>query len=166
VEHEPVTRIDDILDANARYAATFEAGPQPDPRIALVLCMDARIDPIRALGLPYGSAHIIRNAGGRVQDALRSLAVSQAVIGTEEVMIVHHTECAMAAMDDAQIAARLNANGRSVPEGFPFLTFSDLEQVARDDLAAYRASPLVRQDIPVRTFTYEVATGHVREVTP
>jgi RimJ/RimL family protein N-acetyltransferase/carbonic anhydrase len=161
-----VTRIDDILEANARYAVAFEPGEPPNPRIALVLCMDARIDPIRALGLPYGSAHIIRNAGGRVQEALRSLAISQAVIGTEEVAIIHHTECAMATLDDGDIARRLAEAGLAAPAGYAFLTFEDLEQVARDDFAAYRRSPLVRQDIPVRSFVYDVASGRLHEVQP
>lgn len=159
-----MTRIDDILAANARYAETFEPGPPPEPRVALVLCMDARIDPIRALGLPYGKAHIIRNAGGRVAEALRSLAVSQAVLGTEEVAIIHHTQCGMMTLSDPGIATLLRKTGQVVPEGYPFLTFEDLEQVAREDLATYRASTLVRQDIPVRIFIYEVETGRLREV--
>jgi carbonic anhydrase len=161
-----MTRIDEIIEANARYAAAFAPGPPPNPRVALVLCMDARIDPIRALGLPYGTAHIIRNAGGRVSDALRSLAISQALLGTEEVAIIHHTQCGMMTMSDDEIAARLSELGRTVPEGFPFLAFEHLEQVARDDLAAYRASTLVRQDIPVRIFIYEVESGRLREVSP
>ncbi len=161
-----MTRIDDILEANSRFAATFEAGPPPDPHVALILCMDARIDPIRALGLPYGKAHIIRNAGGRVADALRSLAVSQAVLGTEEVAIIHHTQCGLMTLTDHDIARRLGEAGQGVPEGYPFLTFENLEQVAREDLATYRSSTLVRQDIPVRIFIYEVETGRLREVDP
>jgi carbonic anhydrase len=161
-----MTRIDDILEANARYAGSFEPGPPPDPQVALVLCMDARIDPIRALGLPYGKAHIIRNAGGRVSDALRSLAVSQAVFGTAEVAIIHHTQCGMMTLGEGDVAERVREMGSSAPEGYRFLTFEDLEQVAREDLAAYRASSLVRQDIPVRIFIYEVETGRLREVEP
>ena len=161
-----MTRIDDILEANAAFAATFAPGPPPDPRVALVLCMDARIDPIRALGLPYGTAHIIRNAGGRVSDAIRSLAVSQAILGTEEVAIIHHTQCGMMTLSDRDIRERLQAVHRTVPDGYEFLTFEDLEQVAREDLATYRASPLVRQDIPVRILIFEVETGRLREVDP
>ncbi|MEX0783832.1 MAG: carbonic anhydrase [Dehalococcoidia bacterium] len=163
-EHARMSRIDDILEANARYAQTFEPGPPPDPHVALILCMDARIDPIRALGLPYGKAHIIRNAGGRVADALRSLAVSQVVLGTEEVAIIHHTQCGMMTLSETELGARLAAAGRIVPEGYPFLTFEDLEQVAREDLATYRASTLVRQDIVVRIFIFEVETGRLHEV--
>jgi aminoglycoside 6'-N-acetyltransferase len=161
-----MTRIDEILEANARFADAFEPGPPPDPRIAVVLCMDARIDPIRALGLPYGTAHILRNAGGRVSEALRSLAVSQAVFGTEEVAIIYHTECGMMALSEEQMSQRVAESGLRARAGYDWLTFESLEGVAREDLARYRRSPMVRQDIPVRTFVYEVETGRLREVEP
>lgn len=157
-----MTRIDDIVAANGRFAATFVPRPKPDPTVALVLCMDARIDPIRALGLPYGSAHIMRNAGGRVIDALRSIAVSQAVFGTRELAIVHHTECGMSTVSDDDIAARLQQSGQD-PRGFQFFTFADLEQSLTEDVEVYRASSLVRQDIVLRTFIYDVASGRLIE---
>lgn len=159
-----VSAIDGILAANRRFAANFEPRPAQAPHVAVVLCMDARIDPIRALGLPYGTANIIRTAGGRIADALRSLAISQSVLGTNEVAIVHHTECGLEAIDDDAIRERLAANGLSAPADMAFHTFRDLEQSLDEDMAVYRASTLVRQDIPVRTFVYEVGTGLLREV--
>lgn len=160
-----VTAIDDALKANLQYAASFSAPLQPpQPRLALVLCMDARIDPIRALGLPSGSVHIIRNAGGRVADAIRSLVISQSIIGTEEVAIVHHTQCGMQTFTDAEIRQKLRDERNAIADDIAFLAFSDLEQAIRDDIRIYRQSPLLRQDIPVRGFVYEVETGRLREI--
>lgn len=126
--------------------------------------MDARIDPIRALGLPPGSAHIIRNAGGRVVDAIRSLVVSQTIIGTEEVAIIHHTQCGMETFTDAEIRQKLRDERNAIADDIAFLPFQDLEQAIRDDIQIYRQSPLLRQDIPVRGFIYEVDSGRLREV--
>ncbi len=160
-----VTAIDDALKANLKFAAGFAPPTQPPrPKLALVLCMDARIDPIRALGLPPGAAHIIRNAGGRVADAIRSLVVSQAIIGTEEVAIVHHTQCGMQTFTDAEIRQKLRDERDAIADDIAFLAFQDLEQAVRDDVRIYRLSPLLRQDIPVRGFVYEVETGRLREV--
>lgn len=129
-----------------------------------MLCMDARIDPIRALGLPPGSAHIIRNAGGRVVDAIRSLVISQTIIGTEEVAIIHHTQCGMETFTDAEIRQKLRDERNAIADDIAFLPFQDLEQAIRDDIQIYRQSPLLRQDIPVRGFIYEVDSGRLREV--
>jgi carbonic anhydrase len=164
-ENGPVTAIDDALRANLAFAASYEPATRlPQPKVAFVLCMDARIDPIRALGLPPGHAHIIRNAGGRVVDAIRSLVVSQSIIGTEEVAIIHHTQCGMATFTDAEIRQKLRAERQAIADNIAFLPFTDLEQAIRDDITFYRQSPLLRQDIPVRGFVYEVETGRLREV--
>lgn len=155
-----------MLVANRRYAASFHSGQlpaQPRKRLAVVLCMDARIDPIAVLGLAYGDAHIIRNAGGRMADALRSLAVSQAMLGTREVAIIHHTHCGMAGVADDEIREEIRRQGRE-PGDVPFHAFSSLEEVTREDVAIYRAAPLVRQDIRVRGFVFDVATGLLTEV--
>lgn len=157
--------IEHALEANRRYAETFSPGEAGTPRLAVVLCMDARIDPLRALGLPYGYAHIIRNAGGRVADALRSLAISQRLLGTREVAIVHHTECGMMTFTDDDMRQRLREEAGMVADHLAFLPFKDLEESIRDDLRLYRMSPLVRQDVVVRGFVYDVATGLLREVT-
>ena len=160
-----MTEIDAAVAANLRYAASFDGAFQPPPpKLALVLCMDARIDPIRALGLPSGAAHIIRNAGGRVVDAIRSLVISQTIIGTEEVAIVHHTQCGMATFTDAEIRQKLRDERNAIADDVAFLPFQDLEQAIRDDIRIYRQSALLRQDIPVRGFIFEVETGRLREV--
>jgi carbonic anhydrase len=156
--------IDHALAANHAYAETFAPSAAGTPRLAVVLCMDARIDPIRALGLRYGHAHIIRNAGGRVFDALRSLSISQRLLGTREVAIIHHTECGMMTFTDEDMRRRLREETGAVVDHLAFLPFRDLEESVQDDLQVYRASPLVRHDVPVRGFIYDVATGLLREV--
>lgn len=118
----------------------------------------------RALGLEEGDAHVIRNAGGRISDALRSLAISQTLLGTEEVVIVHHTDCGMLTFTDESIRKQLRSARRIDADNVAFLPFADLDTSVRDDLAAYHASPLVRHDVPVRGFVYDVRTGRLREV--
>jgi carbonic anhydrase len=159
-----MTAIDEFLIANRHYASQFEPIPAGTPRVALVMCMDARIDPVRVLGIPPGHAHLIRNAGGRVVDAVRSLIISQQMLGTEEVAIVHHTECGMQALTDRELRARLRERFDAAADHLAFLGFSDLAESVRDDLALYRRTPFLRQDIPVRGFIYNVATGRLEEV--
>jgi carbonic anhydrase len=156
--------IEQALEANRRYAQDFVPSTAGQPKLAVILCMDARIDPIRALGLRYGHAHIIRNAGGRMADALRSLSISQRLVGTDEVALIHHTECAMATFTDDDMRQRLREEAGFIADHMAFLPFKDLDQSVRDDIEVYRASPLVRQDIPIRGFVYDVATGRLREV--
>ena len=159
--------IDELLEANRAYAAGFDKGTLPLPparRIAIVVCMDARIDPGRALGLAEGDAHVIRNAGGRMADALRSLAISQQLLGTEEVMVIHHTDCGMLTFTDADLRAKLRDSLGADADHIAFLPFGDLEGSVRADLAAYRAAPIVRQDVVLRGFIYDVHTGALREV--
>jgi carbonic anhydrase len=161
-----VAAIDQTIDANNRYADGFRKGTLPMPpgrRLAIVVCMDARIDPARAFGLEEGDAHVIRNAGGRIADALRSLAISQTLLGTEEVMIVHHTDCGMLTFTDESLRATLRERGVDADD-VAFLPFIDVEESVRADLAAYERSPLVRHDVPVRGFVYDVRTGRVHEV--
>lgn len=161
----PVT--DQFLEANAKYAAQFSKGELPLPparKVAVVVCMDARIDPARALGLEEGDAHVIRNAGGRVADALRSLAISQTLLGTEEVVVIHHTDCGMLTFSDESIRKQLRKDRNIDADSVAFLPFGDLDQSVRDDLAAYEGSPLVRHDVPVRGFVYDVRSGRLREV--
>ncbi len=159
--------IPEFLKANEEYAREFSKGAlhlPPARKVAVVVCMDARIDPARALGLQEGDAHVIRNAGGRISDALRSLAISQTLLGTEEVAIVHHTDCGMLTFSDDSIRTKLRLERKVDADAVAFLPFKDLDGSVRDDLAAYRASHLVRQDIPVRGFVYDVRTGRLREV--
>ena len=159
--------IDEFLRANATYANTFSKGSlalPPARKIAAVVCMDARIDPARALGLEEGDAHVIRNAGGRIADALRSLAISQQLLGTEAVAIVHHTDCGMLTFSDDSLRKKLRTTLSADADHIAFLPFTDIAQSIRDDIAIYRTSAIVRQDIPVRGFIYDVKTGTLAEV--
>ncbi|MFN0094286.1 MAG: beta-class carbonic anhydrase [Dehalococcoidia bacterium] len=156
--------IEQALASNRAWAEHFTPEPAGAPKLAVVLCMDARIDPIRALGLRYGQTHIIRNAGGRMADAVRSLSISQRLIGTTEVAVIHHTECMMMTFTDDDMRQRLRAESGVIADHLAFLPFRDVEQSVRDDLLVYRASPLVRHDVVVRGFIYDVATGLLREV--
>jgi carbonic anhydrase len=159
-----MTAIDDLLAANREFAATFTP-VSANPRVAIVICMDARIDPIRAMGIPAGQAHVLRNGGGRLVDAVRSLVISQERLGTEEDAIVHHTQSGMLTFTDDQLRVRLRKRGITGVDDMEFHPFADLEESVRDDLALYRRTPVLRQDIPVRGFIYDVATGKLSEVT-
>ncbi len=160
-----VSAIDRALEANEYFSRTFVLPPDlPGPEVAAVMCMDARIDPVRALGFRPGEAHIIRNAGGRLADAIRSLAISQTILGTREVMIVHHTQCGMMRYTDDEMRLMFRKARGAIVDGIAFLPFRDLVQSVLDDLELYRQSPLLRQDIPVRGFVYDVETGKLTEV--
>lgn len=157
---------DAYLTANAEYVARYTGGAfsaAPVRHLAVVACMDARLDPVRALGLRDGDAHIIRNAGGRLADALRSLVISQQLLGTREIVIIHHTECGMLTFTDDHLRQRLRDELHANTD-MPFHTFRDLEQSVRDDLAAARSSPLLLPDVPVRGFIFDVRTGAICEV--
>jgi carbonic anhydrase len=163
-----MTVIDEMLSANARYAAQFARGDlamPPARKTAIVVCMDARIDPARALGLEEGDAHVIRNAGGRVVEALRSLAISQELLGTREVAIIHHTDCEMLTFTDDELRHRLRSRFGADADHIAFLPFSDVDESVRADLAVYRGSGIVLQDIPVRGFAYDVRSGRLNEIT-
>ncbi len=162
-----MSALEHILEANARFAEGYTMGelpPQPRQRVAILACMDARIDPPRALGLEPGDAHIIRNAGGRVVEALRSLAISQQLLGTEEVIIIHHTRCGMQTFTDQDIRQRLRQNLNANADHIAFLPFTDQEQAIQDDVHTYHESPIVRHDVPVYGLIYEVETGRLRRV--
>ncbi len=159
--------LEEVRAANEAYARNFSKGDLPMPpgrKFAVVACMDARLDPARALGLEEGDAHVIRNAGGRAADALRSLAISQQLLGTEAVIIVHHTDCGMLTFDNATMHGicqeRLGVDASDID----FLPFSDLEQSVRDDIDIVRSSPLIPDDVAVTGFVYDVTTGRIHEV--
>jgi carbonic anhydrase len=162
---------EEFLIANREFAASFNQGGLPLPpkrRVAVVVCMDARIDPAKVLGLEIGDAHVIRNAGGRADDALRSLVISQQLLGTEEGVIIHHTDRGMLTFtkDDlrSQCFESLGDPAGNVPESIDFLPFPNLEQSVRDDLRTIRESPLIPATIPVRGFVYDVENGLLSEV--
>ena len=158
---------DEIRAANEAYADQFSKGDLPMPpgrKFAVVACMDARLDPAKALGLEEGDAHVIRNAGGRTAEALRSLAISQQLLGTNAVVIVHHTDCGMLTFDNATMHGicqeRLGVDASDID----FLPFADLEQSVRDDVEIVRSSSLIPNDIEVTGFVYDVKTGRLHEV--
>jgi len=156
----------EFLQANERYAAQFTKGDLPMPpgrHVAVVACMDARLDPARALGLEEGDAHVIRNAGGRADDAIRSLVISQQLLGTREIVVVHHTDCGMLTFTDEQLRQKLH-DDLGADTDIPFYSFSNVEQSVRDDLQTLRTSPLLLKDIPIRGFIYDVKSGRLHEV--
>jgi carbonic anhydrase len=154
---------DQLIQANESYAASFDKGDLPVPpgkKVAVVACMDARLIPTKALGLEEGDAHVIRNAGGLAKDALRSLVISQQLLGTREVVILHHTECGMLSFQNEDLYEKLGDDAR----GIDFLPFADLDQSVRDDIRFLKDSPLIPDEVSVRGFVYDVKTGRVREV--
>ncbi|HKN94415.1 MAG TPA: carbonic anhydrase [Thermoleophilaceae bacterium] len=158
---------DELIQANESYASSFNKGDlsAPPARKTIVLtCMDARLIPSRFLGLEEGDAHVIRNAGGRAQDALRSIVVSQRLLGTNEVLVIHHTECGMLSFKNEDLHAKVKEDLGADASDIDFLPFSDLEQSVRDDVEFLKDSPLVPDDVSVRGFVYDVKSGKVTEV--
>ncbi|KAF4459669.1 carbonic anhydrase [Fusarium albosuccineum] len=151
---------------NAKFAAAFDKGDlalPPSRHVAVVACMDARLDPAQVLGIELGSAHVIRNAGGRASDALRSVIISQQLLGTREIVIVHHTDCGMLTFSDLDLKAKVrNDLGENV-DHIAFLPFGDLKQSVLDDIALFKKSPLVL-DVPITGYIYDVKTGKVEKV--
>src|SRR5215470_5668082 len=142
----------EILSANERYARSFDQGDLsqlPARKLAVVTCMDARLDPAKFLGLSEGDAHVIRNAGGRAADAIRSLVISQQLLGTREVVVIHHTDCGMLTFTDEQLRQKLH-DDLGVDTDVAFLPFGDLAQSVRDDVEIIRTSPLLLRGVPVR----------------
>jgi carbonic anhydrase len=161
-----MTATDDLLANNAEYAASF-AGPLPLPPakgVAVLACMDARLDVYRLLGLHAGEAHVIRNAGGVVtDDAIRSLTISQRLLGTTEVVLVHHTDCGMLTFTDDTFKADIQSDTGIKPH-WSAEAFSDLEQDVRQSIARIKASPFVPNKDSVRGFVFDVGTGKLTEV--
>ncbi len=158
--------VSEFLSANQRYASIFTKGALPLPparKVSVVACMDARLDPARVLGLEEGDAHVIRNAGGRAEDAIRSLVISQQLLGTREIVLIHHTDCGMLTFTDADLRRKLEKDlGQSTDRAF--LAFRDLDQSVRDDVSAIRRERLLLKDVPVSGFVYDVRTGRLRQV--
>lgn len=163
-----MARFDEFREANERYAASFDRGDLLTPpalRVAVVTCMDARLHPEKFLGLELGDAHVIRNAGGRVsEDAIRSLVISERLLGTEEILVVHHTECGMLTFTNEDLTAKIKEDLGVDATGRDFLPFSDLEQSVRDDVERLRNSDLIPDDIYISGAIYDVKSGELREV--
>jgi carbonic anhydrase len=159
---------DELLRNNERYANSFDKGDLPMPpakQIAIVTCMDARLSPYVMLGLSEGDAHVIRNAGGVItDDEIRSLMISQRLLGTREVMLIHHTDCGMLTFSDEELREQIQQEVGIKPH-FPLETFADLEEDVRQSIKRIEASPFIPHKDSVRGFIYEVETGRLREVT-
>jgi carbonic anhydrase len=159
---------DELLRNNEAYAETFDKGDLPMPpakHIAIVTCMDARLSPYVMLGLQEGDAHVIRNAGGVItDDEIRSLAISQRLLGTREIVLIHHTDCGMLTFSDDELKQQIQEDVGVKPH-FSMESFTDLEEDVRQSIARIQASPFVPHKDSVRGFIYEVETGRLREVT-
>ncbi|KZZ89217.1 Carbonic anhydrase [Moelleriella libera RCEF 2490] len=156
----------DFEAANRSYAATFDKGDLPLPpsrKVAVVACMDARLDPAKALGLSEGDAHVIRNAGGRTIEALRSVVISQQLLGTREIAIIHHTDCGMLTFSDEQLRSKIRAELGEDVDHVPFLPFGDINQSVVDDIQILKKSPLVL-DVPITGYIYDVKSGRIDRV--
>jgi carbonic anhydrase len=163
-----MTNTDDLLAHNAEYAAGFDAAglaAPPARKLAVLACMDARLDPARALGLRPGDAHVIRNAGGVVtEDAIRSLVISQRLLGTEEIVLIHHTGCGMLTFTDDEVLDTIESDVGTRPD-FALRSFPDLDENVRESIAALRANPFLPHTQSVRGFVYDIETGALDEVT-
>ncbi|MGD0927723.1 MAG: carbonic anhydrase [Streptosporangiaceae bacterium] len=162
-----MTATDELLANNDRYAESF-AGPLPLPpsrQLAVVACMDARLNVYAILGLRDGEAHVIRNAGGVVtDDEIRSLTISQRLLGTTEIILIHHTECGMLTFTDDDFKASIQKDTGIKPE-WAAEAFPDLDDDVRQSIARIKASPFIPHKDSVRGFVFDVATGKLREVS-
>jgi len=159
---------DELVANNEAYAAQFDKGDLPLPpgrKVAVVACMDARLNPYGILGLSEGDAHVIRNAGGVVtDDEIRSLAISQRLLGTEEIILIDHTDCGMLTFTDDDFRRSIQDDTGIKPE-WAAEAFSDLDEDVRQSIARVKASPFIPRKDSVRGFVYEVESGRLREVT-
>ena len=159
--------IDEFLANNDAYASGFEKGALDMPplkKIAVVACMDARLESGAMLGLEEGDAHVIRNAGGVVtDDVIRSLTISQRLLGTREIMVIHHTDCGMLTFRDDELKEQI-AEDTGFKPPFALEAFSDIDRDVRQSLGRIKASPYIPHKDSVRGFVYEVETGRLREV--
>jgi len=163
-----LTATDELLQNNETYVASFDKADLPLPpgrKVAVIACMDARLNVYGILGLTEGDAHVIRNAGGVVtDDAIRSLAISQRLLGTEEIILIHHTGCGMLTFTDDDFRAAIEQDTGIKPH-WAAESFPDLEADVRQSIARIKASPFIPRKDSVRGFVYEVETGKLREVT-
>jgi carbonic anhydrase len=163
-----MTVTDELLQHNAEFAQSFSKGELPMPPgkgLAVVACMDARLNVYALLGLEEGQAHVIRNAGGVVtEDVIRSLAISQHLLGTSEIVLVHHTDCGMLTFTDDEVKADIESKTGLRPH-FALEAFQDLKDDIRQSIARIQHSPFVLHKDSIRGFVYDVRTGALQEVT-
>ena len=160
--------IDELVRKAESYREGFDKGALPMPPgrgVAIVACMDARLNPYGLLGLKEGDAHVIRNAGGVVtDDEIRSLAISQRLLGTREIMLIHHTDCGMLTFTDDEFRDQLQRD-TGIKPGWAAETFADPDEDVRQSIARIKASPFIPNKQHIRGFVYHVETGQLREVT-
>jgi carbonic anhydrase len=165
---QAMTATDELLKNAEKHAEGFDKGNLPMPpakKVAIVACMDARVNPYPILGLELGDAHVIRNAGGVVtDDEIRSLAISQRLLGTEEVILMHHTDCGMLTFNDEDFRRQIQDDTGLKPAWSPE-AFDDLEADVRQSIKRIKSSPFIPHKDSIRGFIYEVETGRLREVT-
>src|SRR5438067_11767055 len=158
---------DDLVRNNQSYAGSFKKGDLPLPpakHVAVLACMDARLDVHKILGLKEGDAHVIRNAGGvATDDAIRSLTISQRLLGTAEIVLIHPTDCGMLTFSDDQVKAQI-AEDVGIRPHFALEAFSDLQADVRQTIARIKASPFIPKKDKIRGFVYDVKTGRLDEV--
>jgi len=163
-----VSVIDELVQNADSYTESFERGDLPMPpakRVAVVACMDARLNPYGLLGLQEGDAHVIRNAGGVItDDEIRSLAISQRLLGTEAIMLIHHTDCGMLTFKDDEFRRQVQDDTGVKPE-WAAEAFDDLDDDVRQSIARIKESPFIPRKDEVRGFVYDVESGRLREVT-
>jgi carbonic anhydrase len=163
-----MTVTDELLQNAERYAADFDRGDLPMPpakSVAVLACMDARLNPYAILGLEEGDAHVIRNAGGVVtDDEIRSLAISQRLLGTKEIILIHHTDCGMLTFSDDDFRRQIQDDTGIKPH-WAAEAFDDLETDVRQSIARIKSSPFIPNKDNVRGFIYDVKTGRLDEVT-
>ena len=160
--------VQEFVQANKAYASAFQKGDlamPPARHVAVLTCMDARIDPARALGLEEGDAHVIRNAGGRAADAIRSLVISEQLLGTTHIVVIHHTDCGMLTFSNADLQQKVQQDLHADASTIDFLPFSNLEQSVRDDITTLRESPLIPQNKDISGFIYDVKSGQLLPVS-
>jgi carbonic anhydrase len=159
---------DELLENAEKHAEGFDKGDLPMPparKVAIVACMDARVNPYPIFGLELGDAHVIRNAGGVVtDDEIRSLAISQRLLGTKEVILMHHTDCGMLTFNDEEFRRQIQEDTGIKPAWSPE-AFDDLEADVRQSIERIKSSPFIPNKESIRGFIYEVETGRLREVT-
>jgi carbonic anhydrase len=163
-----VTATEQFVANNGDYVANFAKGDLPMPpgqKVAVLACMDARLDPARVLGLQEGDAHVIRNAGGVAsEDAIRSLVISQRLLGTEEVIVIHHTDCGMLTFTDGAVKDLIEQD-TGIRPSFALEAFPDADSDVVQTIARIKASPFIPNKDNIRGFVYEVETGKLREVS-
>jgi carbonic anhydrase len=159
---------DELLKNNESYAARFDKAGLPLPpakKVAVVACMDARLNPSYVLGLEEGDAHVIRNAGGVItDDEIRSLAISQRLLGTEEIILIHHTDCGMLTFNDDEFRRSIQDDTGIKPQ-WAAESFADLEEDVRQSQARIEASPFIPNKGSIRGFIYDVESGRLQEVS-